>query len=115
MRGIDREVWLIAADDSASLQCALSDWLDCYAREPGYDDLVRITPACIGDRPYAALRDVLLAKSRKNVWYCDHGWHLELRMRLWKHLVRQLQRRLVMSGKATEALTEDLLAHDVGV
>lgn len=115
MRDIDREVWLVAAVDSASLQRALSAWLDCYAREPGYDDLVRITPDCIGKRSYAALRDVLLAKSRKNVWYCDHGWHLELRMRLWKRLLRHLQRQLVTSDKASEALTEDLLAHDVGV
>jgi len=81
VREIDRDVWLIAADDPASLQCTLSASLDRYARVPGLDDLVRITPGCIGERAYAAPRDVLLTKSRTHVWYCDHGWHLELRMK----------------------------------
>lgn len=115
MREIDRDVWLIAADDPISLQCTLSASLDRYARVPGLDDLVRNTPGCIGDRAYATLRDVLLEKSRKNIWYCDHGWHLELRMRLWTYVLRELQRQLVTNGKGTERLTEDLLAHDVGV
>ncbi|HDS1738303.1 hypothetical protein NPS49_05680 [Pseudomonas putida] len=115
MRAIDREVWRIGANsDLATLQAEMSARLDDYVRNPGFDDLVRITPACIGELPYGALRDALLAESRRAVWYCDHGWHLELRLRLWKYLVRGLQRQLVLSGKGSEALEEDLLAYDVG-
>ncbi|MBF8776289.1 hypothetical protein [Pseudomonas fulva] len=113
MQAIDQEVWLNAANN-VSLSSALCAWLDGYVRKPGMDDLVRVTPTCVGERAYAALREALLAKDRKDVWYHDHGWHMEMRKRLWSYLLRGLQRQLLASGQGSEMLAEDLLAHDVG-
>jgi hypothetical protein len=78
---VDQDVWLIAARDSVSLERTLSGLLNCYVRKAGMDDLVRITPTCIGRTGYETLRDALLENARNDVWYYDHGWHLELRRR----------------------------------
>ncbi|MCJ7853073.1 hypothetical protein [Pseudomonas monteilii] len=114
MQAVDQEVWRIASE-MESLAPTLSTWLDSYVRKSGMDDLVRVTPGCIGERAYAALREALLEQPRRHVWYHDHGWHLELRKRLLGFLQRRLQRQILANGHDSEALAEDLLAHDVGV
>lgn len=114
MQAVDQEVWRIASEMD-SLEAVLSAWLDSYVRRPGMDDLVRVTPDCVGERAYAALRRALLEKSRRFVWYYDHGWHIELSKRLLGYLQRSLQRQILANGHVSEVLAEDLLAHDVGV
>ncbi|MBK4987697.1 hypothetical protein IAE39_000031 [Pseudomonas sp. S37] len=113
MQAVDQEVWRIA-NEMECLAPVLSTWLDSYVRKSGMDDLVRMTPDCVGERAYAALREALLEKSRRHVWYHDHGWHMELRRRLLGFLQRRLQRQILASGRGSEALAEDLLAHDIG-
>ncbi len=111
-----REIWLRTCSyHGEGLAAYLSELLDGYVRRPGKDELVRITPGCIGQGAYLTLLAALSGQSRRHVWYHDHGWHIELRSRLWEYLGRRIQRELVLSGGATEAITEDLLAHDVGV
>lgn len=114
MQSVDQEVWRTAGE-MESLTPTLSTWLDSYVRRSGMDDLVRVTPDCVGKGAYTALREALLEKPRKHVWYHDHGWHLELRQRLLGYLLRRLQRQILANGQGSEALAEDLLAHDVGV
>lgn len=93
----------------------LNGLLDGYERKPGKDEPVRITAEWVGQDAYSFLVVALNAKSRRNVRYYDHGWHIELRSRLWAHICRGIQHRLVLSGMAPEPITEDLLAFDIGV
>jgi len=93
----------------------LNGLLDEYERKPGKDEPVRITAECIGQVGYSSLVLALSAKSRRNVRYYSHDWHIELRSRLWTHICRGIQHRLVTSGLAPEAITEDLLAFEIGV
>ncbi|MDE4539307.1 hypothetical protein GIB19_19050 [Pseudomonas sp. ITEM 17296] len=93
----------------------LSELLNNYQRNPGKDEPVRITAEWIGQDGYSFLFVALNAKSRRDVRYYDHGGHIELRSRLWEHICRAMQQRLVLSGIAPEPVTEDLLAYDIGV
>ncbi|QJQ20771.1 hypothetical protein HG549_12830 [Pseudomonas sp. SK] len=93
----------------------LSGLLDEYERKPGKDEPVRITAEWVGQDAYTSLVVALNAKSRRNVRYYDQGWHIELRSRLWAHICRGIQHRLVLSGMAPEPITADLLAFDIGV
>ncbi|MNM33750.1 hypothetical protein D3C81_443820 [compost metagenome] len=113
---ITLEIWSRASaccgDNFAQV---LSELLDNYERKPGKDEPVRITAEWIGLDGYSSLFVALNAKSRRDVRYYDHGWHIELRSRLWAHICRAMQQRLVSSGMAPEPVTEDLLAYDIGV
>lgn len=112
----DLEIWGRAeAAYSDGLHGVLSDLLDGYERKPGKDEIARVMPDCVGAKAYQILMSTLQEKPRRDVSYYDYGWHLELRSRLWAHLLRGLQRRLVIDGKGTEVLIEDLLGHDIGV
>lgn len=93
----------------------LSELLDNYGRKPGKDEPVRITEGWVGRYAYTSLVLALHAKSRRDVRYYDHGWYIELRSRLWEHICRAMQQRLVLRGQAPEPVTEDLLAYDIGV
>ena len=92
----------------------LSGLLDEYERRPGKDEPVRITAECIGTDGYSLLSVALNEKSRRDVRYYDHGWHIELRSRVWAHICRGIQHRLVLSGMAPESITEDFLAFEIG-
>lgn len=93
---VDREIWTRAADVNAGgLLKLLGELLDDYKRRPGMDDIVRVTPHCIGENAYRTLLEALELKVRRNVSYIDHGWHVELRSGLWAHLVRTVQRLLL--------------------
>ncbi|WP_114942599.1 hypothetical protein U0028_20280 [Pseudomonas putida] len=94
---------------------ALDELLDGYVRKSGKDEPVRITADCIGEEAYVALLAALRVKPRRHVSYYDHGWHIELRSWLFAHLCLNLQRCVVRSGRTTEILIEDLLAHDIGL
>ncbi|AJA15899.1 hypothetical protein RPPX_22020 [Pseudomonas putida S12] len=92
----------------------LNGLLDEYERKPGKDEPVRITAECIGQVGYSSLVVALNAKSRRNVRYYSHDWHIELRSRLWAHICRGIQQRLVLSGLAPEPIIEDFLAFEIG-
>ncbi len=93
----------------------LEVWGRAHVRKPWKDGSVRIMPACIGQASYQILLEALNEKPRRDVRFHDHGWHIELSSRLWSHVVRSLQRRLVAQEQGTETLEEDLLAHDIGI
>ncbi|MEW5620640.1 hypothetical protein ABGT18_04800 [Pseudomonas putida] len=93
----------------------LNGLLDEYERKPGKDEPVRITAEWVGQDGYSSLVGALNEKSRRDVRYYDQGWHIELRSRLWAHICRGIQHRLVLSGLAPEPITEDLLAFEIGV
>lgn len=115
-RTVVSDIWRCAsASDTEGFADALSELLDGYRRMPGKDELVRITPECIGLDAYRSQLAALSAKSRWHVSFYDYGWHIELRTRLFVYLSRSLQRFLVHSGSATPIICEDLLAHDIGV
>lgn len=112
----DRLIWRNAELAYASgLEEILGSLIDAYSRKPGKDEVVRVTAECIGCASYEVLKRVLKASPRRDVRFYDRGFYLELRSRFWGHVVRGLQRMLVMSKMADELLVEDLFAHDVGV
>lgn len=112
----DRLIWRSAEVAYASgLEEILGGLIDAYSRKPGKDEVVRVSAECIGYASYEVLKRVLEASPRRNVRFYDQGWYLELRSRFWGHVVRGLQRMLVLSNMADELLVEDLLAHDIGV
>lgn len=92
----------------------LSGLLDGYERKPGKDEPVRITAELVGQDGYSSLVVALNEKSRRDVRYYDHGLHIELRSRLWAHICRGIQHRLVLSGMAPEPIIEDFLAFEIG-
>lgn len=113
---VEVEIWARATDAYAGeLLQLLGEALDSYERKPGRDDIARITPGYIGETGYCALLGALKLRQRRDVSYIDHGWHVELRSRLWTHMVRSVQRFLVSQGDASELITEDLLGHDLGM
>lgn len=112
----ERLVWRCASDVyRADLPAILNQLLDGFVRSPGMDSVARLSPACIGNEAYESLLNALNAGTRRNVRFVDHGWHIELRSRLRQYLFRGLQRQLVATGAASDALIEDLLQHDLGV
>lgn len=113
---ITTEIWRrVSAYCGDEFVHVLSELLDNYERKPGKDEPVRITSEWIGHDGYSSLLAALNAKSRRDVRYYDHGWHIELRSRLWVHICRGIKHRLVLSGSAPEPITEDLLAFEIGV
>lgn len=113
---IDREIWDQAeAVYAQDLEKMLNGLLNSYQRNPGKDEVVRVTSEHMGEVAYKALLDALQTEPRRDIRHYDYGWHIELRSRLWEYLVRNVQRLLVSSGKGTDALVEDLLAHDIGL
>ncbi|QVL21414.1 hypothetical protein KH389_12850 [Pseudomonas qingdaonensis] len=113
---VEREIWGRAeVVFGGCLADEVSIMLESYERKPGKDELLRVTPVLIGEVSYRAFLDALCAKSRKDVRVYDHDWHIELRSGLWLHLVRGLQRQLVVQGHASERLAEDFLAHEIGI
>lgn len=115
-RPIDRLVWRGAEVAYASgLEEVLGGLIDAYKRKPGKDEIVRVSAERIGCASYEVLKRVLEASPRRDVRFYDRGWCLELRSRFWGHVVRGLQRMLVLSNMADELLVEDLFAHDIGV
>ncbi|HDS1792736.1 hypothetical protein [Pseudomonas putida] len=115
-RTIVSDVWRAASVCyGARFTVALDQLLNDYVRESGKDEPIRITADCIGEEAYRALRAALQIKSRRHVSYYDYGWHIELRTWLFEYLSRSLQRLLVQTGRATQIMSEDLLAHDIGV
>lgn len=115
-RPSDRLIWRSAEVAFASgLEEILGSLIEAYKRKPGKDEVVRVSAECIGCASYEVLKRVLEASPRRDVRFYDRGWYLELRSRFWGHVVRGLQRILVLSNMADELLVEDLLAHDIGV
>lgn len=110
------DVWRDAATSYGDgFIATLNELLNDYKRKSGKDEPVRVTADCIGQEAYMALLAALKLKPRRHVSYYDYGWYIELREWLFEYLSRCLQRFLVHSGKATQIMSEDLLAHDIGV
>lgn len=114
--GIEEAVWQWAAQAYAGeFAGILTVLLDQYRRRPGQDHPGRLCPESIGCTGYAALRTALKAHRRRDVWFFDFGWCIEIRSRLRSHLLRNLQRLQVIAAQAPDSVLEDLLGHEIGV
>lgn len=111
---IEERVWRMATRLLGShMQTCLEDALETFKRVPGFDELTRLHGSEVGEEGACALRNALTARGIRHRGAA--GGYVEIRSRLRLHLRRHLQSKLIQAGKATEAMSEDYFAHDLGL
>ncbi|RZO10691.1 hypothetical protein EKG40_03750 [Pseudomonas moorei] len=117
MDDVEEAVWRQAQScyDSEMLCALVNSAVDSYKRLPGLDAPTRLHATSIGQEVAQTLLKILNSKGYRLGLGVETAGYVNLRYGLRAHLQNTLQRRLMQDGYASEAMTEDLLAKDLGL
>ena len=111
---LESQVWQMVQKtcDKSAFVMLIEAAFDSYRRAPGLDASVRLHASVIGVTGIEVLRSVMLARGLN---HAGSESYLQVRASLKTHLNYRLQKYLVNSGHAIDAMKEDQLGWDLGL